>query len=101
MIMQPHFLEAAVIHESIADVKRTKKALAATSRLRVQDVMEGRCAQILHVGPFSDEGPTIPRLHDFINERSAPSGKHHEVYLSDIRRADPARWKTIIRQPMA
>jgi len=54
----------------------------------------------LHVGPFSAEGPTILRVHDFISERSALSGKHHEIYLSDIRRADPARWKTIIRQPM-
>jgi hypothetical protein len=66
----------------------------------VQDFTEGRCAQILHVGPFSSEGPTIQRVHDFIGERSALTGKHHEVYLSDIRRADPARWKTIIRQPM-
>ena len=100
MIMQPDFVEAGVIHESIAEVKRKKKALTATDGLRLQDFTEGRCAQILHVGPFSEEGPTIQRVHEFIAARSALAGKHHEIYLSDIRRADPARWKTIIRQPM-
>lgn len=100
MIMQPHFIEPALIHQAIAEVTR-KKAIAAAGKLRLQDFTEGSCAQTLHVGPFSEEGPTIERVHAFIGERSALAGKHHEIYLSDIRRADPARWKTIIRQPMA
>jgi hypothetical protein len=100
MIMQPNFVEAAVIQASMGEVKR-KKALAAVGNLRLEHFTEGRCAQILHVGPFSEEGPTIQRVHDFIDARSALTGKHHEIYLSDIRRADPARWKTVIRQPMA
>ncbi|KAF1710860.1 hypothetical protein CSC73_04645 [Pseudoxanthomonas sacheonensis] len=99
MIMQPDFLEEAVIRAAIAEVKR-KKALAAIDSLRLEKFAEGSCAQILHIGPFSEEGPTIQRVHDFIGARSALAGKHHEVYLSDIRRADPAKWKTIIRQPM-
>ncbi len=57
-------------------------------------------AQVLHVGPFDEEGPTIERLHAFITERGELTGKHHEIYLSDIRRAAPERWKTILRQPM-
>lgn len=99
MIMQPDFVEAEVVHESIAAVKR-KKALSAVGELRLEDFTEGSCAQTLHVGPFSEEGPTIRRVHDFIAAHSALAGKHHEIYLSDIRRADPARWKTVIRQPM-
>lgn len=99
MIMQPQFVEEAVIQASIAEVKR-KKALPAVDALRLENFSEGLCAQILHIGPFSEEGPTIQRVHDFIDARSALAGKHHEVYLSDIRRADPTRWKTIIRQPM-
>ena len=75
--------------------------LPGLARLRVESYTEGRCAQILHVGPFTDEGPTVERLHDFIDARSGRRGKHHEIYLSDIRRAAPAKWKTIIRQPMA
>lgn len=99
MIMQPHFVEEAVIQAAIAEVKR-KKALPAVDALRLENFTEGLCAQILHIGPFSEEGPTIQRVHDFIGARSALTGKHHEVYLSDIRRADPTKWKTIIRQPM-
>ena len=99
MIMQPHFVEEAVLDAATAEVKR-RKSLPAQSDVRLESFTEGSCAQILHVGPFSEEGPTIQRVHDFISERTALAGKHHEIYLSDIRRADPARWKTILRQPM-
>lgn len=100
MILQPDFVEEALIRTAIEEVAR-KKALPAAAALRLESFAEGRCAQILHVGPFSEEGPTIQRLHEFIDQRGALAGKHHEIYLSDIRRADPAKWKTILRQPMA
>lgn len=99
MIMQPDFVETAVIEAAMEEVRR-KKALAAVDQLRLESFTEGPCAQILHIGPFSEEGPTIQRVHEFIRERSALTGKHHEVYLSDIRRAAPEKWRTIIRQPM-
>ena len=99
MIMQPQFVEEDVIREAIAEVKR-KKVLPALDELRLERFAEGSCAQILHIGRFSEEGPTIQKVHDFINARSGLTGKHHEIYLSDIRRAEPAKWKTIIRQPM-
>lgn len=79
--------------------RAAKKQLPALDLLRFEEFTEGRCAQIMHVGPFSAEGPTIARLHAFIAERGRLTGKHHEIYLSDIRRADPGKWKTIIRQP--
>ena len=99
MIMQPAVVEEAVLEAALADVKR-RKGLSAVDALRLETFTEGSCAQILHIGPFRDEGPTIQRVHEFITARAALTGKHHEIYLSDIRRADPARWKTIIRQPM-
>lgn len=99
MIMQPHFVDAAEIRLAIDQVKR-KKSLPSLDALRLEDFAEGLCAQVLHVGPFSEEGPTVKRVHDFIDATSALTGKHHEIYLSDIRRSDPAKWKTIIRQPM-
>ena len=99
MIMQPSFVADAVIEASMAEVVR-KKALPGIGRLRLESFTEGRSAQVLHVGPFSEEGPTIERLHAFIVARSGLAGKHHEIYLSDIRRADQKNWKTIIRQPM-
>ena len=99
MIMQPPFVAAPVIDAALAEVRR-KKPLLAVDRLRFERFEEGACAQVLHVGPFSTEGPTVERLHEFIDARTSRRGKHHEIYLSDIRRAAPAKWKTIIRQPM-
>jgi hypothetical protein len=99
MIMQPDFVPRALLDEAITEAAR-KKALPALERLRIEVFHEGRCAQILHVGPFSAEGPTIERLHAHIRSRSGLRGRHHEIYLTDVRRADPSRWKTILRQPM-
>jgi hypothetical protein len=100
MILQPDFVDESLLRDALADVKR-KKGLDTVDALRIERFTEGPCAQTLHVGPFTAEGPTIQRVHDFIEARGSLAGKHHEIYLSDIRRADPARWKTIIRQPMA
>jgi len=99
MIMQPDVVKPDIIHTAIAGVKN-KKDLPALSNLRLENFKEGLCAQTLHIGPFSEEGPTIQRVHEFIQSKANLSGKDHEIYLSDIRRADPAKWKTIIRQPM-
>ncbi len=100
MVMQPAFVTRAMVDEAKADVRK-KKDLAALPELRFEVYGEGRCAQIMHIGPFSEEGPAIEMLHRFIVEHGGTLvGKHHEIYLSDIRKADPAKWKTVIRQPM-
>jgi hypothetical protein len=99
MIMQPPFVGPAVIDAAIAEVAK-KKALPALGKLRFEEFSEGLCAQILHIGPFADEGPTIVKVHQFIDARGRRTGKHHEIYLSDIRKAEPAKWKTVVRQPM-
>jgi hypothetical protein len=99
MIMQPSFVANEVIEAAIVEVRRKKK-LPGIDKLRLEDFQEGLCAQVLHVGPFSEEGPTIERLHQFIDAQSGRTGKHHEIYLTDIRRAVPSKWKTIIRHPM-
>lgn len=100
MVMQPAFVPDQTIHEAIGDVLRKKK-LPGADQLRLEHFSESRCAQILPVGPFSDEGPAIERLHAFIGAKSSLRGKHHEIYLSDVRRGDPKKWKTILRQPMS
>lgn len=99
MILQPDFVTSADISEGIAIAKRKKPALAALSALRHDCLDEGQSAQILHIGPFSAEGPAIDSLHDYIAQRGKPTGKHHEIYLSDITKTSPERWKTVIRQP--
>lgn len=99
MIMQPEYVTPEILDAAIADVQK-KKSPTAISKLRLEAFTEGRCAQILYIGPFSEEGSTIEKIHQFIASRDKRTGKHHEIYLSDIRKADPAKWKTIIRQPM-
>jgi hypothetical protein len=100
MIAQPEVVTAPRIEEAIAEAGR-KKELAALRKLRFERLREGLCAQIMHIGPYSAEGPTIERLHAFIaDEGYALRGKHHEIYLGDPRRTPPERLRTIIRQPV-
>ena len=91
----------AVFADAVAEVRRKKGDSNELDRLRFERWREGRCAQVMHVGPYSEELPTIERLHAFIAERGLrPRGPHHEIYLGDPRRADPARLKTVLRQPV-
>lgn len=99
MIMQPNLIGSEMVEQAVDSVAR--KGLAALDSVRFEPFEEGLCAQTLHVGPFSEEAPTIEAVHEFISESGRQRvGKHHEIYLSDIRKADPAKWKTVIRQPM-
>jgi hypothetical protein len=101
MIMQPEFITPALVEEAMREVQRKKK-LPLLSLVRFAAFKEGNAAQIMHIGPFSEEGPTIEKVHTFIETSgSRLIGKHHEIYLSDIRRAAPEKWKTIVRQPMS
>ncbi len=100
MIMQPPVVTAGLIAEAMEQAGR-KKALPALSKMIFSSFEEGKAAQTLHIGPFSEEGPVIDSLHEFIAENGfRRRGKHHEIYLSDITRARPEKWKTIIRQPV-
>ncbi len=100
MIMQPEIVTKEHIETAIEQVKK-KKNLEAISKIKFTPFQEGKSAQTLYIGPFKDEGPTIEKIHDFITEnKGSLSGKHHEIYLSDIRKAKPQNWKTIIIQPV-
>lgn len=99
MIMQPHYVDKDLVGKAIKELQK-KKDLPSLQHVRFEAFNEGLCAQILHVGPFSEEGPSVEKVHQFIESKGLLSGKHHEIYLSDIRRASPEKWKTIIRQPM-
>ncbi len=100
MIAQPEAVTPEFFQQ-VRDEAVRKKGLAALAKVRLEAFHEGLSAQIMHVGPFSAEGPTIQRLHQFIAEQGyAPAGKHHEIYLSDPRRSAPEKMKTVIRQPV-
>jgi len=101
LMMQPDQVTLEIVEEAKAKTAK-KNPSDAVTRVRLERFAEGRAAQVMHVGPYSAEGPTIERLHSFIAEQGyVRAGKHHEVYLSDPRRAAPEKMKTIIRQPVA
>lgn len=99
MIMQPHF----ITKELFDDVKQgviVKKQDPFLDKVVFKSFLEGKSAQIMHIGPYSSEGPNIKKIHSKIIETGGRlSGKHHEIYLSDARRSDPSKLKTILRQP--
>jgi len=100
MIAQPDFVTAEMVAEA-SEVLLKKKEVPALNKLRLERYDEGTSAQILYLGAYSDEAPTIKALHEFIEAQGYQlRGKHHEIYLSDPRRVPPERLKTIIRQPV-
>jgi hypothetical protein len=95
--------EAATDDEVAAAVGagRAKLEPPHAANLRVERFAEGPCAQILHLGPYATERPTIEALHTAIEAAGlAPTGRHHEVYLGDPQRSAPERLKTLIRMPV-
>ena len=99
MIAQPEFVTAEWVERARAEAFK-KKGLPALERIRFETNAEGTAAQMMHIGPYADEGPNIARLHAFIAEQGGRlRGKHHEIYLSDVRRTAPEKLRTVIRQP--
>ncbi|MDQ8199364.1 GyrI-like domain-containing protein [Pelagicoccus enzymogenes] len=100
MIMQPGFVSKAMYEEALVSVRK-KKDPALLDRVRFEPYEEGESVQLLHIGPFEEEGPSVARLHDKIDELGKKRfHKHHEIYLSDPRRAAPEKLKTVLRQAM-
>jgi hypothetical protein len=99
MIGLPEAVDRLAAAEAISETT-LKKQLAGGVRFEVFD--EGLSAQVMHIGPYSEEAPTIELLHEFIaGEGYERRGHHHEIYLGDPRKSDPAKLKTIIRQPVS
>ncbi|NDL59841.1 GyrI-like domain-containing protein [Phytoactinopolyspora mesophila] len=102
MIVQPAWVNSAIVDEALDRVRMTQE-LGAGSDVRFEEFAEGRSVQVLHIGSYDDEGPTIARMHDEFMpaEGFTPRGRHHEIYLSDARRTEPSRLRTILRQPVS
>lgn len=101
MIAQPDAVTEA--HFTAACTAATKKlAPARIARVRREVYHEGLSAQVLHIGPYAAEPPTIDALHAFIAAQGyLRTGKHHEIYLKDPRKTAPEKLQTVIRQPIA
>ena len=100
MIMQPEYVTKKLVDAALEQVEK-KKNPPALPKIRFENLAEGLAAQVMHIGPYSAEGPTVEKLHNFVQEKGyVLRGKHHEIYLSDPRRSAPEKLKTIIRQPV-
>lgn len=100
MIMQPEHITLDMYSEAL-DKIRKKIPPRTLELLRMEDLHEGLCMQIMHIGPYSDEPATLKRMDSYAQEHGySYHGKHHEIYLGDPRRTDPARLKTILRHPI-
>ena len=100
MMIQPDFITAELFEDARRQLTaKGKGPLAGQARLERFD--EGLCAQIMYIGAYDDEPPTIARMHAFIKENGyALTGRHHEIYMSDARRVAPEKNRTILRQPV-
>ena len=101
MIMTPDWITTEMVSEAQAEVGK-KKELLALGKIRWEKYQEGLAVQILHLGSYDAEGPVLARLHEsWMPEHGyAFNGLHHEIYLSDPRRVEPSKLKTILRQPI-
>jgi hypothetical protein len=100
--MAPDWITGAMVEAARATVAATAPS-STLDALRLDTLHEGRCVQTLHVGPYDAEAEVLAELHHgFIPTAGLRmTGKHHEIYLSDVRRVEPAKLRTILRQPVA
>ena len=101
MVMTPDWITPELFDDAVGAVA-AKKRPASLDEVRLESLDEGRCVQTLHIGPYDDEAAVLADMHDrFIPEAGLRmSGKHHEIYLNDARRVEPANLRTILRQPV-
>jgi hypothetical protein len=98
LICQPPHVTEVHVQEAFAAQAKKGKELASA---RLIDFAEGRCVQALHIGPYAEEPATVARMKEFMaSNHVIASGKHHEIYLGDPRRADPSKLKTLLRLPV-
>ena len=101
MLALPSVVTAADLKKARTEAQAKKNASPALPLVRREVLREGLCAQVLHLGPYAAEKPTIEALHAFIAEKGLSfAGNHHEIYISDPNRTAPAKLKTIVRQPV-
>ncbi|NPV57018.1 MAG: hypothetical protein HPY76_10175 [Anaerolineae bacterium] len=101
MIRQPDWITPKIYQQACEQVTH-KKSSPDLSGLRMETYHEGLSVQIMHIGPYSAEGSLIHRMHYEYMPANAllPTGKHHEIYLSDPRKSMPTKLKMILRQPV-
>jgi len=105
MMMQPEVITQELFEEAREQVRKKKGNSDMLNKMRLAHFEEGLCVQVMHIGPYATEPATIERMKEFMKENGlqdsvGPKGKHHEIYLSDPRKAAPDKMKTVLRHPV-
>jgi hypothetical protein len=105
MIMQPDLVTPGMFAETLAQLRKKRGDQPVFSRLRLEAFHEGLAVQTMHIGPYATEPATVERMQSFMQANGFQDliglgGKHHEIYMGDPRRADPAKLKTVLRHPV-
>jgi hypothetical protein len=105
MIMQPDLVTPEIFAGALAQLCKKKGDLPVFARLRLERFGEGLCIQTMHIGPYAAEPATVEKMQTYMQENGYQDlvglgGKHHEIYMGDPRRADPAKLKTVLRHPI-
>jgi hypothetical protein len=105
MIMQPDVITPEIFEEAREQIRKKKGDTPALAKTRLAHFEEGLCVQVMHIGRYATEPATIERMREYMQENGlrdnvGPSGKHHEIYMSDPRRVAPEKVKTVLRHPV-
>ena len=103
VIRLPEFVTKKDFDWAVEEAARKKKLDCSLAEFLT--IEEGLCVQIMHIGPFDHEPSTVALMDQYIAENGYANDMnenrlHHEIYLSDARKAAPEKWKTIIRHPI-
>lgn len=102
MIMVPDWITGEMFADAIAKIA-AKDQPASLDKVRLETLHEGLSVQTLHIGAYDDEAGVLAKLHhEYLPDAGLrPTGRHHEIYFSDARKVEPAKLRTILRQPVA
>jgi hypothetical protein len=105
MIMQPDVITQEIFEEACEQVRRKKGESEMLNKMRLAHFEEALCVQTMHIGPYATEPATLDRMKEYMQENGlrdnvGPNGKHHEIYISDPRKAAPDKMKTVLRHPV-
>lgn len=103
VIRLPDFVAKEDFDWAVAEAGRKKKLDCSLAEFLTVD--EGVCVQIMHIGPFDEEPATVAIMDEYLHENGyindiSDIRLHHEIYLSDTRKVQPEKWKTVIRHPI-
>ena len=103
VIRLPDFFSKENFDWAIENVEKKKKIDCSSAEFLTID--EGICVQIMHIGSFENEPDSIAIMDQFIEEKGyendiSDTRRHHEIYLSDVRKVVQGKWKTVIRHPI-